>query len=425
MAHVPLRVSGECAVPGDKSISHRALIFGALATGTSRVGGILQSADVQATAECLRSFGWDVPALAPTMQITGAGFRAPFSTVAAPLECNNSGTTARLLAGIAAAQPLTTEFRGDRSLTTRPMSRVSEPLQAMGARFEWLGESGRLPMRIVGGELHALSWASTLNSAQVKSAILLAGLCAGARVSVAETIQTRDHTERLLRLAGADIEAGEGTVSLGPTSALAPVDLVVPGDPSSAAFFVALAAGASAGMLRLCNVLLNPLRTGFLRVLERMGARIEVENERDSGGERVGDLVVRPAPLRGTVILPGEVPSLVDEIPVLAALAVVAEGETRVTGAQELRVKESDRISAMVSNLRRCAVDAEEIPDGLVVRGCRAPRAANVETRGDHRIAMSFGVLAALTGIHLQIDDPGCVSVSYPTFWSDLARVTR
>ena len=420
-----LHVSGRLQVPGDKSISHRALMFGALGTGRSRVRGVLQSADVGATAACLRAMGWDIPPLDADFTITGGGLQPLRQQAVASLPCGNSGTTARLMAGIAAAQRLTSEFDGDASLRRRPMRRVSEPLHDMGARFEWLHDQGCLPMRVTGGTLRELHRVMDVPSAQVKSALLLAGCCAGVPVSIVEPMATRDHTERMLRAAGVRVDTVDQAIALYPPAHLNALDTIVPGDPSSAAFFAGLAAGAAHGQLTLTSVLLNPHRTGFLSVLRRMGARIQVLNERLSGGEPVGDLLVLAGPLTGTAIAPGEVPSLIDEIPLLAALGAVAEGELRVTGASELRVKESDRIATTVANLRAAGVNADELPDGLVVQGGAAVRSASVVTHGDHRIAMAFAVLGALTNRDLRIDDPDCVSVSFPTFWTDLARVTR
>ncbi|MGQ0649089.1 MAG: 3-phosphoshikimate 1-carboxyvinyltransferase [Gemmatimonadaceae bacterium] len=419
------RVSGTLQVPGDKSISHRALMFAALATGASRVRGILQSADVSATAGALRALGWSVPELGTSMSVEGRGLHSRLPSPVSRLDCENSGTTARLMAGIAAAQPGVSEFDGDASLRTRPMRRVSEPLEAMGAGFEWLDADGRLPMRVRGGALRSIEWSPAIASAQVKSAILLAGLCGRVPVRVSEPLPSRDHTERLLESLGAPVQSGHGVVTLQPVDVLPPLDLDVPGDPSSAAFFAALAAGATAGSLTLTGVLLNPHRIGFARVLARMGARISSRNERISSGEPVGDLVVEGRGLQGTAIAPAEIPSLIDEIPMLAAVAALAHGDTIVTGASELRVKESDRIATVVANLRACGVDAEELPDGLVVRGPAALRDAAIVTHGDHRIAMAFAVLAALTMRDLRIDEPASVSVSYPSFWSDLARVTH
>ena len=421
-----VRVSGTVRVPGDKSISHRALMFAALARGRSRVRGVLRSADVAATAGALRALGWSVPELADDLRIEGGGRRPRVPSARPRLECGNSGTTARLMTGIAAAQPVTSDFDGDESLRRRPMHRVSDPLTRMGAAFQWLGAEGRLPMRVSGGELQSIDWESPVASAQVKTAILLAGLCAGVPVQVVERpVPSRDHTERLLLSLGAPLHRTDGVVTLQPMGDLPPLDLVVPGDPSSAAFLAAAAAGASGGQLTIEGVLLNPHRTGFFRVLERMGARVTVAGARGAGGEEVGDVVVACDDLRGATVAPAEVPSLIDEIPVLAVLAALAHGDTVVTGAAELRVKESDRIATVVANLRACGVEAEELPDGLMVRGPAAVRDASIATHGDHRIAMAFGVLAALTNRDLRVDDPAIVDVSYPTFWTDLARVTR
>jgi 3-phosphoshikimate 1-carboxyvinyltransferase len=305
------------------------------------------------------------------------------------------------------------------------MQRVTTPLEAMGARVEWLGSAGCLPLRLSGGALHGITWASPVASAQVKSAILLAGLCGGIPVTVREAIATRDHTERMLAVAGVPIQVTDAGITLTPVDELRPVDFVVPGDPSSAAFFLALAAAAGEGSLRIPRLLLNTHRTGFLRYLQRIGARVELTGVEESAGEVIGDVVVSAGSLRAGEVDADEVPALVDEIPMIAALAAVCEGETRVTGASELRVKESDRIASMVSNLRACGVDADELPDGLVVRGPAAVRDTGIVTHGDHRIAMAFGILGALTGRALRIDDPDCVGVSYPGFWNDLGRVTR
>ncbi|MCC6319368.1 MAG: 3-phosphoshikimate 1-carboxyvinyltransferase [Gemmatimonadaceae bacterium] len=418
-----IRVAGSLRVPGDKSISHRALIFGALATGPAHVRGLLLSADVKATAASLRAMGWPIPPLAREMVIVGEGCHPRRPVAEAALPCANSGTTARLLSGVAAAQRHAAVLDGDDSLRARPMRRVSEPLEAMGAAFTWLADHGRVPMRIQGGDLRDLAWPMTVASAQVKSAILLAGVCAGVRVRVDEPIETRDHTERFLRAAGVPLETSAHTISLAPVERLDPVNVDVPGDPSSAAFFAALAAGAAQGHVVLERVLLNPRRTGFLRVLERMGATIGIERDDESAGDVVGDIAVTASPLRATTIGGDEIPSLIDEIPMLAALAALADGETVISGAEELRVKESDRIATTVANLRACGVDADERPDGLVVRGPARIRDAAIATRHDHRIAMAFGVLGALTQRDLRLDDPACVDVSFPDFWHELARL--
>lgn len=422
-----LSVAGRVRVPGDKSISHRSLMFSALASGRSQIRGLLQSEDVKSTARVLRAMGWRIPELGDGMIVDGMGLRAPFATPSAPLDCGNSGTTTRLVAGIAAAQPFAAHFMGDASLSKRPMRRVAAPLEAMGARVEFLGAGGHdgLPMVVHGGALHAVSWELPVASAQLKSAVLLAGLCANIDVRVREPARTRDHTERMLRSLGAEVHEDEGWVSLRATHELAPLDIDVPGDPSSAAFFAVLAALADEGSLTIERVLLNPQRVGFIAVLRRMGVRIDVIERDAAGGESLGDLVVHAGVSNGTVITPAEIPSLVDEVPVLAILAVRAEGETIVRGAGELRVKESDRIKTVVDNLRAVGVDAEELPDGLVVRGGRAALGGTVATHADHRIAMAFAILGASRDASVAIDDRECVAVSYPRFWQDLADVTR
>ena len=417
-------VSGEIRVPGDKSISHRALMLSALADGTSRITAILDSADIQSTAEILRQLGVSIPKLSADFRITGVGTRG---LKAAPgnLDCGNSGTSARLLAGIAAAQTFESTFTGDASLSKRPMRRVAKPLTEMGASVV-LPEHGGLPMRIRGGELRPIHFFSETSSAQVKSAVLLAAACAGVPVSVTEPLKSRDHTERMLEARGAHVhteEMREGhCVHLGRVERLHALDVEVPGDPSSAAFFAGLAALAHSGELTLPRVLVNPARTGAFAVLERMGASVRLTDRRESGGEHIATVVVSSRSLRATSIGGAEVPSLIDELPLLACVAARAEGETVITGAGELRVKESDRIAAVVSNLRAIGVSADELPDGLRVRGSDAPLRGRVVTHGDHRIAMAFGVLGAIPGNDITVDDPDCVSVSYPAFWSDLRR---
>jgi 3-phosphoshikimate 1-carboxyvinyltransferase len=417
-----LAVHGELRVPGDKSVSHRALIFAALATGVSRIRGILQSADVEATAHVLRAFGVEVPDLAPELTIDAQGVPGLLPP-AVNLNCANSGTTARLMMGVAASRPFPSTFTGDVSLSRRPMRRVAAPLTAMGARFDLPEEYDGLPVTVHGATLRGIEWRLESASAQVKSAILLAGTCAVVPVVVEEPVPTRDHTERFLRAQGARVDVEGRRVALHPVERLSPVDVEIPGDPSAAAFFVALGALAGAGELVLRRVALNPGRIGFLAALRDMGARITVEEGAPDGPEPVGDLVVRSGALRAISIGASEVPALIDEIPMLACVAARADGETVVRGASELRVKESDRIAALVANLRAIGVAAEELPDGLIISGTRAPLAGTVQTHGDHRLAMAFGILGALPDCDLAIDDRQCVSVSYPEFWTDLQRV--
>lgn len=420
----------ELKVPGDKSISHRALLVAALAGGESRIRGILTGEDPRATAAILRELGVRVPTLVADAElcITGVGVRG----LRAPgriLDCANSGTTARLMLGVLAGQALEATLTGDESLRRRPMRRVTDPLSRMGARFESPAAPGRLPLRIAGGALRALDHRLPVASAQVKSALLLAGVTGGVSVRLIEPGFSRDHTERMLAAAGCALtatpEGGANRVRLtAAPAALDPLDIVVPGDFSSAVFPLALAllGGVGEGVV-LRGIGLNLTRTGLLPVLERMNARIEVETgPAPQGGEPAGDLIVHPSDLTGTEVQPGEIPGLIDEVPVLAVLAARARGTTRITGAEELRVKESDRLGALAANLTNLGVEVEELPDGLVIEGTDRPLSGPVEARGDHRIAMAFGVLGALAGNAITVDAPAAVDVSYPGFWEMLER---
>ena len=423
----------ELRVPGDKSISHRALLLAALAAGESRIRGILTGEDPQATASILRELGVRVPPLPADgeLRITGVGLRG----LRAPgriLDCANSGTTARLMLGVLAGQQLEATLTGDESLRRRPMRRVTDPLSRMGARFEPLAAQGRLPLRIAGGPLRALDHRLPVASAQLKSALLLAGVTGGVPVRLREPGFSRDHTERMLAAAGCALTSspagGANQVRLAAAPpALDPLDVAVPGDFSSAAFPLALAllGGAGEGIV-LRGIGLNPTRTGLLPVLRRMNARIEVEiGSAPEGGEPAGDLVVHPSDLTGTEVERREIPGLIDEVPVLAVVAARARGTTRITGAEELRVKESDRLGALAANLSKLGVEVEELPDGLVIEGTDSPLSGAVEARGDHRIAMAFGVLGALAGNAITVDAPAAVGVSYPGFWEMLERASR
>lgn len=417
-----LHVAGELRVPGDKSISHRSLITATLAEGRSRVRGILPSADVHSTAGVLRALGAAIPSLDASIEIDGLGLRG-LRAPSADLDCGNSGTSARLLAGVVAGSALTARFVGDASLSRRPMKRVKTPLEQMGAELE-LPAHGGLPMTVRGAKLHDIDWHSDVASAQVKSCILLAALTAGVEATVREPSRSRDHTERMLAAMGAEVWTNDEAVLLFPTARLNALDIEVPGDPSSAAFFAALAAIAGSGELLLRHVGVNETRTGFFAALREMGASVELKDSVRESGEWVADVEVHSgATLRGITIGGEAIPTLIDELPLLACVAAYAEGETRVTGAAELRVKESDRIAAVVENLRTLGAEADELPDGFVVRGTRPMLRGRVTTHGDHRLAMAFGVLGALPGNEIAVDDPDCVTVSYPSFWSDLERV--
>jgi len=418
-------------VPGDKSLTQRALILAALADGESALSGLLHGGDAASTAGALRGLGvpvGEIPADGGPLRVRGvglAGLRSP----GAPLDLGNSGTGARLLMGALAGSDVCAVLTGDASLSARPMGRVVEPLEAMGASVRPLGEPGRLPLEIRGRRpLSPLSWTSAVASAQVKSALLLAGLTGGAPVRLTEPRRSRDHTERLLAQMGAQLaegpEADTWRVELAePPERLAPLEFRVPGDPSSAAFLVALAALGGAGIsLELEGVGLNPTRTAFFDLARRMGAGVACEPHGAPGpGEPVGTVTAGPGDLAGVTVGAAEVPALIDELPLVAVLGCRARGETRVEGAGELRHKESDRIRAVVENLRALGAGAEELPDGFVVEGSQAPLAGRVRTHGDHRIAMAFGVLGALRGNRIEVDDPGAAAVSFPGFW-DLLR---
>jgi len=416
-----MKVDGTLRVPGDKSISHRALMFAALGNGRSRVRGILDSADVRSTAGVLRALGVDVPQLADTIDVRGVGLhglREPSDA----LDCGNSGTTTRLMAGVVSGSAIDATFIGDASLSRRPMKRIAKPLEAMGAKFEFARGDG-LPMTVRGAPLHGLEWRSETASAQVKSAILLAALTASVGATVHEPARSRDHTERMLAARGVKVASDDTTVRVAPVAHLEPLDTLVPGDPSSAAFVAALAALATSGSVVLRDVCVNETRAGFFDVLRAMGASIEELERSDEGGEPVATLRVTPGVLRAIHVGEAQIPSMIDEVTLLACVAAYAEGETVVEGAAELRVKESDRIAVVVDNLRRIGADADELPDGLRVRGARRRLRGRVTTHGDHRIAMAFGVLGAIEGNEIEVDDPECVAVSYPAFWADLRRL--
>ncbi len=427
-------------VPGDKSVAQRALILGAMAAGRSRIADFPRAADPLATAAALARLGVSIEGIGGPetgeLRIEGTGRRGWLQPDAA-LDLRNSGTGARLLAGALAAQPLDALLTGDDSLSARPMNRIAGPLGRMGARVDFPRLPGRLPMRIRGGALRPIRHDGRVASAQVKSAILLAAAGAGIPVEVRESGRSRDHTERMLETMGAGLEegwrGGSWAVRLkDPPDRLAPLEMTVPGDFSSAAFFIAWAALADLPRpLAIRSVGLNPTRTGLLPVLERMGVRCEIAPRGGGGvdgvaGERIGDVRaggVGGEPLRGVEVGGGEIPGMIDEVPVLAVLAARAAGVTRISGAAELRVKESDRLAALTANLRAIGVEVEEYPDGLAIRGTRRPLAGRIRCFRDHRMAMAFGVLGATPGCRIEIDDPGVADVSFPGFRELLARV--
>ena len=415
-------LAGRVAAPGDKSISHRSIMLGAIAEGDTAISGLLEGADVLRTAAAMRAFGADVVqtgAGAWTVRGRGAaGFAEPDGVV----DFGNSGTGVRLTMGAAAGFPIGVTYVGDASLSGRPMARVLDPLARMGAR--WLSRTGgRLPATVVGpGRLSALSHTSNIGSAQVKSAILLAGLNADGWTQVTERAPSRDHTENMLDAFGADIsvtDTAEGRIAAVKGGArLTGTAVAVPGDPSSAAFPLVAAAIVPGSDVTVTGVLLNPLRIGLIETLREMGADLVVGNQRLSGGEAVGDIRVRGSDLRGVTVPASRAPAMIDEYPVLAVAAAFASGETRMEGIGEMRVKESDRIALTLAGLRACGVDAEDGPDWLAVRGGPVAGGADVVTHGDHRIAMSFLVLGLAARSGVAVDAADMIATSFPGFAS-------
>jgi 3-phosphoshikimate 1-carboxyvinyltransferase len=415
-------LEGHLAVPGDKSVSHRSLLLGAISEGETVVRGFGRSEDTLSTLAAVRAMGVQVDDDGDTLTVHGVGLRG---LRGAEIDCGNAGTLARLLVGILAFQD-GQEFRltGDASLSSRPMGRVADPLARMGARIETT--DGRLPLTVVGAPLEPLDYELPVASAQVKSAVLLAGLGASGRTTVIEPVPTRDHTELMLRQAGVRVTVRPQSVSLDPPERLRLGSVDVPGDISSAAPFVVAATIVPESRITLHDVNLNPRRTGLLDVLDRMGARVGILTRRRLGQEQVGDLEVRAAQLTATTIEAHEVPALVDELPLFALLAAHARGESRVRGAEELRHKESDRIEAVVDALRAIGVRAKAEPDGFVVTGVPArPRGGRVDSRGDHRIAMLGAVAGLASREGVAIEGADTAAISFPGFYELLESVTR
>jgi 3-phosphoshikimate 1-carboxyvinyltransferase len=419
-------------VPGDKSISHRALMIAALAPGRSTIEGLPQAGDVRSTAAALVAMGVGVDWPADSGRAI-VDPPAQWTMGALHLDCGNSGTSARLLSGLVAGLGLSARIDGDPSLRSRPMDRVVYPLQAMGARISYTEDDDRLPIELearASGGLRVLRYRARIPSAQVKSALVLAALAEGVEFEMWEPGRSRDHTERLLAYLGVPLSFGpeeQGAhlrLESDGRSHLRTLDLRIPGDPSSAAFLLG-AALLGERDLTVDDLLLNQTRTGFLDVLERMGAEIEIDVAADRAGEPVGSVSVAAGRYHGVRIGADLIPGLIDEIPLLAVLATRAIGETEISGAAELRLKESDRLAALAENLKAVGASVEERPDGLVIQGTPhlVPRGV-IRTRGDHRIAMAFGSLAGVPGAEIVTDDRECVAVSYPTFWEDCAAVS-
>lgn len=414
-------LKGTLTVPGDKSISHRAVMFGSLARGTTRISHFLEGADCLSTISCFRKMGIKIDRNKDEILVHGRGLHG-LTAPAEILDVGNSGTTTRLISGILAGQTFTSELDGDDSIRTRPMKRIMTPLASMGADITSRLDNGCAPLIIHGRPLHAAHYDSPVASAQVKSCVLLAGMYADGITSVTEPFLSRNHTEIMLNYFGAEITSEGTTASIRPEPVLEGRDIQVPGDISSAAYFIAAGLLTPGSEILLKNVGINPTRAGIIKVCMDMGADITLLNE-STEGEPTADLLIRTSSLKGTTIAGSIIPTLIDEIPMVAVMAAFAEGTTIIRDAQELKVKESDRIAVMVDNLRRMGADIEGTDDGMIIHGGRALHGAVIDSHLDHRIAMSFAVAGTICDGTVEILNGECVNISYPEFYQDLYRL--
>lgn len=414
-------LKGTVSVPGDKSISHRGIMFGSIADGTTEIHNFLPGADCLATIRCFRTLGIEIEQEGSTVIVHGKGLHG-LSAPSHILDVGNSGTTTRLLSGILAGQPFESKLSGDESLNSRPMKRIIGPLTQMGADISSILHNGCAPLYIAPSRLHGIHYDSPVASAQVKSCILLAGLYADGETSVTEPGLSRNHTELMLKEFGADIrsvhdlDCSRTTAIIQPGRELHGQKLTVPGDISSAAYFIAAGLIVPDSEIRITNVGINPTRAGILKVCEDMGARIELSNERTESGEKIADITVRTSRLHGTVIEGDIIPALIDEIPVIAVMAAVAEGTTVIRDAAELKVKETDRIETVTDNLKAMGCDVTPTEDGMIINGGKL-KGASIHTLLDHRIAMAFSIAALAAEGRTRILDSKCVDVSYPAFY--------
>ena len=415
-----MAIKGTLKLPGDKSISHRALMFAALADGESRISDLSTGTDVHSTRKCLEACGIDIRDDGDDAIVKGSLFSNP----AEPLDCGNSGTTIRLLLGLLAGQGINATFIGDESLSARPMNRILDPLSQMGLKCE--NNDGKLPVTIYQSNLNSIEYDSPIASAQVKSAILLAGLGASGVTTVIEPVLSRDHTEKMLQGLGADFSFNGLTATVSPLiSPLESFKLSVPGDSSTGAFFAAAAAMIPGSSIIIDRILWNPTRIGFYSTLYQMGAGVDCMGQWDEAGERIGKLNVFYQSLKGVHITKEDIPGLIDELPIIAILATQAEGKTEVSGAGELRVKECDRIHAICSNLERMGADIEESQDGFIIHGPKQLNGAEIETFHDHRIAMAFTIAGLVANGDVMLDYPECASISFPEFYNELERLKQ
>ena len=414
---------GELTVPGDKSISHRAVMFGSLAKGTTRISHFLEGADCLSTITCFRKMGIDIERNASEIMVHGKGLHG-LSAPDSILDVGNSGTTTRLISGILAGQNFISELDGDDSIRTRPMKRIMTPLTSMGADIVSKQDNGCVPLVIHGKTLHGIHYDSPVASAQVKSCVLLAGMYADGITSVTEPFLSRNHTEIMLNYFGAKVTSEGTTASIVPEPTLNGREIQVPGDISSAAYFIAAGLLTPDSEILLKNVGINPTRAGILKVCMDMGADITLLNE-STEGEPTADLLIRTSSLKGTTIEGGIIPTLIDEIPMIAVMAAFADGTTVIRDAQELKVKESDRITVMVDNLKRMGADIEGTEDGMIIHGGRPLHGATIDSHLDHRVAMSFAVAGTICDGTVDILNGDCVKISYPEFYNDLYSLSK
>lgn len=418
--HKIKKAAGQIKVPGDKSISHRAVMLGSLANGVTEISGFLKGADCLSTIDCFRKMGIDIDINGENVTVHGNGLRG-LKKPDEMLYTGNSGTTTRLLCGILAGQNFDTSITGDASIQKRPMGRVVQPLSMMGAKIE----NEYCPLYITGTKLHGINYKMPVASAQVKTAIILAGLYADGETVIHEIEKSRDHTELMLSAMGADLTVDNLDITVKPTNDLTAVNVDVPGDISSAAFFLVLGAIMPNSQITVTNVGINPTRTGIIDVLKDMGADITLENVHTSAGETVADITVRSSSLKGTTVGGDIIPRLIDELPIIAVAAVFADGQTVIKDAQELKVKETNRIRAVVDEFNKCGIDITETDDGMIINGGKSIHGADFKTYGDHRMAMSLTVLAQLANGESTLDDSDCACVSYPTFFDDFYKLGK
>ena len=416
-------LKGEVTVPGDKSISHRAVMFGALSKGTTEVTNFLQGADCLSTIDCFRRLGIAIENTSEKIIVHGKGLHG-LTKSDKILDVGNSGTTTRLISGILAGQNFETILNGDESIQSRPMKRIMEPLSLMGADIASLRDNNCAPLRIAGSPLHGIHYTSKVSSAQVKSCILLAGLYADGLTSVTEPSVSRNHTELMLRGFGANVVCRDKTAAITPDPELIGQKIEVPGDISSAAYFIAAGLIVPGSEILVKNVGINPTRDGIIRVCQAMGADITLLNKREHGGEPVADILVRYSSLEATTIEGEIIPTLIDELPMIAVMACFAKGTTVIKDAAELKVKESDRIAVMVDNLSRMGAHITATDDGMIIEGGFPLHGAEIDSHLDHRIAMSFAVAALASEGETTIKDADCVKISYPNFYKELFRLS-